>query len=395
MDLLSPYRVLDLTDVRGQLAGMMLGDLGADVVRIEPIGGSDARRVGPLLHEESAPSDSSARAGEAPTSERSLSFAAYNRNKRSVELDFDLERDRQRLLALVEGADFLIDSGPPSLLDQAGLDFDRLLEANPELVHVRISAFGQDGPYSDLPAADLTIAALAGPMSVQGDADRAPLRLSVPQAWRHAGAEAAVAALIGHARARTTGRGVFVDVSAQAAMTWTMLNALTAHAIQGFDYQRDGSVLQIGPRWLPLVHPTRDGYIVALGLGALTRKLMPWLEEAGTIDQAWIEREVWKSYDYRIFRGGEFAIPLDELTETLDRFFVTKTKRELFLPGLENGMTLAPVMNLDEVLEFEQLQDRDYFKEIELPSGQTVRAPGPFARLSKTPLEIRRRAPRL
>jgi crotonobetainyl-CoA:carnitine CoA-transferase CaiB-like acyl-CoA transferase len=382
MSLLSPYRVLDLTDVRGQIAGMMLGDLGADVIRVEPKGGSDARRTGPLL-------------AEGEDSERSLSFAAYNRNKRSIELDLDQLADRESLLKLVAGADFVLDSGPPSILDEAGLSFERLIEANPELVHVRVTPFGSDGPHANLPAADLTIAALAGPMSLQGEADRAPLRLSVPQAWRHAGAEAALAALVAHAQVRATGRGAFVDVSAQSAMTWTMLNGMTAAPVQGFDYQRDGSVLQIGPRWLPLVHSVKDGYVVALGLGALTKKLIPWLLEEGTIDHDWLAREDWKSYDYRIFRGGEFKISLDELTDTLDRFFKTKTKRELFLPGLEIGATLAPVMKLDELFEFEQFADRNYFRDIQLPSGQTVRAPGPFARLSGMDLEIHRPAPKL
>ena len=382
MNLLAPYRVLDFTDVRGQIAGMMLGDLGADVVRVEPKGGSDARRIGPQL-------------SQGADTERSLSFAAYNRNKRSIELDFESDEGRTTILQLVEGADFVIDSGPPSVLEAAALDFEALLEANPELVHVRVTPFGVGGPYANLPAADLTIAALGGPMSLQGEADRAPLRLSVPQVWRHAGAEAAIAALIGHARVRTTGRGVFVDVSAQSAMTWTMLNGMTAHPVQGFDYQRDGSALQIGPRGLPLVHSTKDGHVIALGLGALTQKLLPWLREEGTVDDAWIQRETWKSYDYRIFRGGEFAVSLEELTEVLGRFFATRTKRELFLPGLAIGATIAPVMRLDDLFEFEQLADRDYFREIELPTGQTVRAPGPFARLSNAELEIRYRAPRL
>ena len=386
MNLLAPYRVLDLTDARGQLAGMILGDLGADVVRVEPPGGSLARRTGPLL----APA-----ADDPDATLRSLSFAAYNRNKRSVEIDFETGPGREALLRLVENADFVLDSGPPSLLDQAGLGFERLLEVNPGIVHVRVTPFGSNGPYAELPASDLTIAALAGPMSLQGEADRAPLRLSVPQVWRHAGAEAAIAALIGHARARTTGRGVFVDVSAQSAMTWTMLNGMTAEPIQGFDYQRDGSVLQIGPRWLPLVHPVLDGYVVALGLGALTRKITPWLLEAGTIDESFLEREEWKSYDYRIFRGGELEIPLEELTGTLDRFFATRSKRELFLPGLAIGATIAPVMSLDDLFGFEQLADREYFHEIELPSGEKVRAPGSFARCRATAFEIRHRAPRL
>ena len=135
MNLLAPYRVLDLTDVRGQIAGMMLGDLGADVIRVEASGGSDARRAGPFLP-----------AG--PDSERSLSFAAYNRNKRSLELDLDSDEGRRTFLGLVADADFVLDSGPPSLLDDAGLSFERLLEANAQLVQVRVTPFGNDGPYA-------------------------------------------------------------------------------------------------------------------------------------------------------------------------------------------------------------------------------------------------------
>jgi crotonobetainyl-CoA:carnitine CoA-transferase CaiB-like acyl-CoA transferase len=391
MTLLAPYRVLDVTDERGQLGGMILADLGADVVRVEPIGGSDARRSGPFLRDDS---------NALRDSERSLSFAAYNRNKRSIELDFCSADGRETFLELVRGADFALDSGPPSVLDEAGLDFQRLVEVNPELVHVRTTPFGSDGPMADAPAADLTLAALGGPMSVQGDADRPPVRLSVPQAWRHAGAEAAVAALIGHARMRTTGTGVFVDVSAQSALTWTMLNASLAGPIQGFDYQREGASLQIGAKngpkgGLPMVHPCKDGYVVALGLGGLFQKLRPWILESGVADEEWLDREDWSTYDYRIFRGGDFEIDLDELTEVFDRFFATRTKKELFGPGLAIDATIAPIQTLDDLLEFEQLEARGYFREIELPSRQIVKAPGAFAKLSSTPLDRMQSAPRL
>jgi len=382
MNLLAPYRVLDLTDERGQLAGRILADLGADVVRIEPPEGSDARRAGPRL-------------ASGPESERSLAFAAYDRNKRSARLDFGAESDRARFLALAAGADFVLDSGPPSLLDDAGLGFERLRAANPLLVHVRVSPFGNDGPAACWPASDLTLSALGGPMSVQGDADRAPLRISVPQAWRHAGAEAAVAALVGHARMRTTGEAVFVDVAAQAAMTWTMLNAMTAEPIQGVDFERDGASLDIGPTKFHLVHACRDGYVVALCGGRLLHAILPWLLESGVVDQAWLDRENWRTYDYRVFRGGEFAIPFAELVETIRRFFATKTRAELFLPGLALGVTIAPVMTLDDMLEFEQLKARDYYVPLALPTGQRVRAPGPFARPSRTRFEAARPAPRL
>jgi crotonobetainyl-CoA:carnitine CoA-transferase CaiB-like acyl-CoA transferase len=382
MNLLSPYRVLDLTDVRGQIAGMILGDLGADVIRVEPPIGSEARRAEPLLE-------------SGPELDRSLSFTAFNRNKRSIVIDLSSGQGREAFLRLVAGADFILDSGPPSLLDEAGLDFEALLKANPEIVHVRTTPFGSDGPRADLPASDLTIAALGGPVSLQGERDRAPVRLSVPQVWRQAGAEAAVAAMIGHARMRSTGRGVFVDVSAQSVMTWTMLNAMTAHAIQGRDYERDGASLQIGPAGFPLCHECKDGHVIVLCLGGLLTKLAPWMLEAETIDEEWLAREDWTTYDYRIYRGGEFSIPQDELIETFRRFFATKTKRELFMPGLEIGATIAPVLTLDELQNFEQLVDRKYFIDIELSSGETVRAPGPFARPNNTSFEMRYPAPRL
>lgn len=371
MNLLAPYRVLDLTDERGPLAGMMLAALGADVIRVEPPAGSGARRAGPLL-------------AEGPESERSLAFAAYDRGKRSLVLDFGSEADRARLLELVSGADFVLDSGPPSLLDAAGLGFERLRAANPLLVHVRVTPFGADGPAAAWPASDLTLAALGGPMSVQGDRDRAPIRISVPQAWRHAGAEAAVAALIAHARVRTTGEAVFVDVSAQSAMTWTMLNAMTAFPTQGYDFQRDGASLDIGPTKFHLVHAARDGFVVALCGGRLLNALRPWLLESGAIDEAWLAREEWKSYDYRIFRGGEFAIPFDELVAKLRAFFRTQARAELFRRGLSLGVTIAPVMTLDDMLDFEQLKVRDYYRPLPLPTGRSVLAPGPFARSSRT-----------
>jgi len=382
MTLLSPYRILDLTDVRGQIAGMMLGDLGADVVRVEPPGGSAARRVGPFLSD------------AAPT-ERSLSFAAYDRNKRSIELDLDRPADRLSFIELVRGADFVLDSGPPSLLDEAGFDFERLREINPEIVHVRTTPFGSDGPMADQPAADLTIAALGGPVGLQGEPDREPLRLSVPQVWRHAGAEAALAALIGHARMRTTGRGVFVDVSAQTAMVWTMLNASEAYAIHGRDYERAGAQLQVGAVGLNLAHPCQDGHLIALTSGGMFRALQPAMMEAGTLEEAFSEREDWTTYDMRVFGRGELTIPFETLSGVFDRFFQTRTKRALFALGLEVGQTIAPVQTPDDLLEFEQLRAREFFHELELANGARVKAPGPFARSNVFRFEIRRPAPRL
>ena len=378
--MLKPYRVLDLTDVRGQLGGMVLADLGADVVRVEPPGGSDARRVGPF-------------AEDGPEGPCSLSFAAYNRNKRSIQLDLATDDGQATFLDLVRGSDFVLDSGPPALLDEAGLNHEVLRQANPQLVQVRVTPYGNDGPHADLAAADLSVAAMSGQMSLQGESDRPPVRISVPQAWRHAGAEAAVAALVGHARARTTGEGVFVDVSAQAAMTWTMLQAMTAAAIQGFDYERDGSLAQLGPRKIRMVHPAKDGHVTGPVIGQHLTKMAPWMKEAGALDDAWLAREQWEDYDFRLFRGGELVIEPDELNEKVDAFLAGRTKEAIFARGLELGVTLAPIMSIEELLSFPQLLARDYFQEVRLPNGVSCQAPGAFAKFSNVGLGITRSAP--
>ena len=256
----------------------------------------------------------------------------------------------------MQGADIVLDSGPPALLDQVGLTHETLRAANPQLVQVRVTPFGNDGPHADWPAADLSVAAMGGQMSLQGDADRAPVRISVPQVWRHAGAEAAVAALIGHARMRTTGRGVFVDVSAQSAMTWTMLQAMTAAAIRGYDYDRDGSMSQLGPRKIPMVHPAKDGHVSGPVIWGQLEKMVPWMKEAGAIDDEWLAREDWPEYDYRLFRSDGFVIEPEELAAKVDAFLTEIPKDTIFERGLELGVTLAPVKSIEELLSFPQLR---------------------------------------
>jgi crotonobetainyl-CoA:carnitine CoA-transferase CaiB-like acyl-CoA transferase len=294
----------------------------------------------------------------------------------------------------------VFDSGPPGALAEFGIHFDALRALNPHIVHVQITAFGSDGPYAEYPASDLTIAALGGPLSIQGDADMPPVRMSVPQSWRHAGAEAAVAAMVALERVRTTGEAVFVDVSAQAAMTWTMLNATLAHAIQGENYERSGADLQLGTVPFPLVHACKDGFVIVLTNAANFAGLRDWMLEDGIIDDAWLAREDWSTYDYRLFRNDELLLSFEELTATYRRFIAQYTKAELFQRGLDRGVTLAPVNTLDDLLAFEQLATRDYFVDVEFPAAEvgearSARAPGAFAKFSNAALEIGRPAPRL
>jgi crotonobetainyl-CoA:carnitine CoA-transferase CaiB-like acyl-CoA transferase len=375
--MLSPYRVLDLTDDRGEIAAMVLGDLGADVIKVEPPGGSPARFCGPLL-------------ADAAATEQSLQFHSYNRNKRSIVLDLKQPADQETLLELVSSVDILFESFPDSLLSQHGIGFDELSAANPRLVHVQISPFGTDGPAANWPASDLTIVALGGPVALQGVIERAPLRVSVPQVWRHAGVEAAVAALVAHARMRQTGEAQQVDVSAQSAMTWTMLNSMGAAAIQGYDFERRGSEAQTGQIALPIIFECADGYVVA----PPTRKLMigiaGWLVEEGFVDQSWADQD-WDEYEAALLTVEKRQALLAPFMQLCQKY----RKNELLERGLEIGVSFAPVNTIADILDFRQLESRQYWLDTKLPNGINVRTPGLFAQPSLTPLSVRRSAPSL
>jgi crotonobetainyl-CoA:carnitine CoA-transferase CaiB-like acyl-CoA transferase len=378
--MLSPYRVLDLTDDRGELTGMVLADLGADVIRVEPPQGSPARRRGPRLP-------------DAPEAEQSLQFAAYNRGKRSVVIDLERAEERELFLRLVTGADFVLESAPPSVLDRHGLGFGRLRQANPRIVFVQLTPFGIDGPYADTPASDLSIAALGGPVSLQGIASRAPVRVTVPQVWRHAGAEGATAALVAHALMQKTGEAQRVDVSAQAAMTWTMLGGMNAAAIQGKDFERSGSLLQLGPITLPAIFPCADGFVAMVPMGNQIGRVVRWLIEDGLVDDSWAEED-WDSYQARVMSGRPVSHAPDEMMGAVLRFLTAHGKHELLERGLAQDVTVAPVNTVPDLLDLDHLAARGFWNEVKLASGDVARAPAAFLR-STPPLATRVPSPRL
>jgi len=380
--MLSPYTVLDLSDDRGEMASMILGDLGANVVKVEPPYGSSSRRMGPFLE-------------DAPEPENSLQFFAFNRNKRGVTLDVTTKAGRAALLRLAEKADFVIESAGPGEMAKLGLGFDAFEKANPSIIYVAISAFGQDGPQADYAASDLTLAAMGGPMSVQGNPERAPVRLSVPQAWLHASSEAAVAALTAHALMIQTGEGQFVDVSAQTSMIATMLHARLAHAIQGSDMERAGSVLQAGAIELPLVHECADGYVVLIPTGATMTGMVPWMVEDGIVPEEWIEGEDWATYDRRFLQQQPVVYALEDVFDAIRRCVLLHTKADMLDRGLRDNVTIAPINTVEDLTKFHQLEERGYWLMAPLPDGTDTAVAGILAQLSETPLDVKRWAPKL
>ncbi|MGH2601775.1 MAG: CaiB/BaiF CoA transferase family protein, partial [Dehalococcoidia bacterium] len=365
--MLSPYQVLDLTDSRAELGPMMLADLGATVTKVEPPGGPP---LDPDL----------------PPNQAVLGRHVYNRHKRSVTLDLDTEQGREALRRLVAESDFLFENDRPGAMAARGLGFDDLRAVNPRLVYVAITPFGQDGPYAAYEAADLTLAAMGGMVALNGDADRPPVRISVPQAWLHAAAESAVAAMVAHQRRLQTGEAQFVDVSVQAAVFWTNLNASIAHAIQGRDIERMGSMMQLGNRTLRVMFPCRDGEIVIFLNGAIFSRLIPWMAEEGVVPRSWATDEDWATYDVRWLQSQPLVVPIDELMQALEAFAARHTKQELFEGGMALGIFLAPANTIPDVLAIEHLHARGYWQPLTLPDGQTVHAPGPWVRFSGTPI---------
>jgi len=378
--MLSPYRVIDLTDSRAELGPLILAGLGADVVKVEPPGGSPSRREPPL--------DASL-----PEGMRSLRFHAFNRGKRSVIVDLDTTAGRKRLERLVAQAHVLVESAGPGEMTARGIGFDALRAANPRLVYVAITPFGQDGPYARHLATDLTLAAMGGMMALNGDRDRRPVRITVPQTWYHASAEAAVGALVALERARATGEAQFVDVSVQAAIFWTGLNAMVAHAIQGRDIERNGTLLQLSTLTTPLVYPCADGEVVLITTTATLARLIPWLVEDGTVTAEWAAAEDWKTYEARMLTASKLIHSLAAVQERIRAFCLKYRKAELFSRGVAEGVTIAPVNTVADVLALDHLEVRDYWERYALPGGPTVRAPGAFVRLSAKPVVFRRPAP--
>ena len=380
--MLSPYTVLDLADEKGELASMVLGDLGADVIKVEPPGGSASRAMGPFLD-------------NAPEPERSLQYFAFNRNKRSITLDLETQAGGTALLSLVEKADFIIESARPGEMAGKGLGFEAMRQANSRIVYVAITPFGQDGPHADFPASDLTIAAMGGPMSLQGHPDRAPVRLSIPQAWLHASVEAAVGALTAHALMLRTSQAQFVDVSAQTAMTWTMLQGMVAHSVQGRDFNRGGNTLQLGAVTIRLVHECADGYVVVFPIGGALAKMVEWWVRDGVVTEDWLTAEDWPTYHFKVLQQQPVSHAIEEILDAVSDYVRDKTKNQLLEQGLAEGVTIAPVNNMEDLTRFHHLEERGFWLTAPLPNGQMAKAPGIFANLSETPMKVRRWPPRL
>lgn len=368
--MLSPYRVLDLTDDRGQLAGYMLAQMGAEVIAVEPPGGQRSRRLGPFAHDRRDP-------------DSSLTHVAYNRGKRSVVVAAPAQLER-----LATTADILIECGAISV------DLARLRAENPGLITVSITPFGQTGPKTGWAATDLTICAAAGTLGITGDPDRAPCRVCVPQAFAFAAADAACAALLALWERQRSGLGQHADISAQhsyhSATQFQTMAALVGKPVG----KRLGGGLKIGPVTMQVVHACKDGHVTASFLfgpvfGPYAIRLFKWIHEEGHCSEWWPNND-WVSFG-RVVRDEPRGLEtMKEGMAILRRFLATKTKHDLFAAAVERRLLIAPVLTARDLFALEHLAARGWWQDLD-----GVRAPGAFVVASASPLRALGRSPRI
>ena len=367
---LSNLRVLDLTSYLAQHCARALGDMGADVMKIEPPDGDPARMLPPF-------------AGNIEHPERSLRFIHANRSKRGVTLDITSETDRESIAKLAAQSDILVEDFKPGYLASLGLGYDDLKAANPNLVYVSITPFGQTGPHASFEGGDLIAQAGAGMMFANGDDTRPPVMAPFEMVSQLACMHAAYGALLAIRARRVIGHGQHVDVSRQEASLWAQHSYISRYSYQNLITRREGHHSAFGA--VNTYHTRDDGYVnlsiyMRHHFGRMANELMgghPVLS-----DEMWWEREMRQENREVI---DQFV---QEFMETVDRDDVSER-------GQAIGMPIVPVLSPGEFADSAHAREREFFIDMEHPVIGPYKTAGPPLKFSKTPWQPSRTAPLL
>jgi crotonobetainyl-CoA:carnitine CoA-transferase CaiB-like acyl-CoA transferase len=367
---LSDLRVVDLTHfIAGPYATKLLGDMGADIVKVEPPWGEGGRKLGPR------------RAG---VEDRGGLFAFLNLNKRGVTLNLQHERGRELLASLLDDADLLIESFAPGTLAALGLAPDELIPKFPKLSVISISNFGQDGPERDGKLNDLVLFARGGWTFPVGEPGREPLTPPGSLAQYVAALYGAVAAMQAiAARDLGLGHGQHIDVSILEATVATMIYETVTFQYSGILRNRAGKRFAVGP-FLIVTLKCKDGYA---GLHCVTDK-----QFEGLCDLMG-RREL--ASDPRFNTALNRMLNNDAILEIVEEFFIGRERKWLYREGQRRAIPLVPIPSVAELLEWEQTRARNYFEAIDDPVLGRIRVPGTPLRLTSHRGEASRPAPQL
>jgi benzylsuccinate CoA-transferase BbsE subunit len=370
MAALSDLRVLDLSDLKGALCAKLLGDMGADVIKIEPPGGDAMRTIGPFLD-------------GTPHRDRSLLFWFYNTSKRGIILDVHQPAGQEIFRQLAARVDVIVESFAPGTLASLGLGYEDLKRLNPKLVLTSISPFGQTGPYRDYHSSDTVAEALGGMIYTNGAPDEPPLCALGLQAYHSASFFAAIGTMSALWTRDTLGEGQWVDVSIQEAAAAAVEHVAPFYH-QGLGVQtRQGSL-----HWSRYfrVARCRDGYVVHCTLGDWT-SLVEWVKGDGKAQDLGEPR--WEDQVYR----REHA---EHLFDVLDEWATEYSVAELMEGAQLRRIPYAMVRPLEALAEDPQLNARGFFSTVEHPElGRAFRYPGGPFFFTAAPWRISRRPPLL
>jgi CoA:oxalate CoA-transferase len=331
LSLLSGVRVLDLTRfLAGPFASMVLADLGASVLKVEPLMGDSTRVINPYFFE-----------GD------SAYFLSVNRNKESIALDLRSPASKEVMRRLVERHDVILDNLRESQRSALGLSFDELREINPRIISCSVTGFGSDGPYSDRPAYDIIVEALGGIMSLTGPEGGPSVRAGVPIGDIAAGLYAAIATLAGLKSLEATGQGVHVDVS--------MLDCQVSLLSYLAQYYFTGGLVAKHQGRAHLSIPTYDTFVTKDGadivIAANTQEM--WVSLCAVLGDTEL------TTDSRFISAADRLKHRDELTPILQKLVAQAELSDLYAALVAAAVPVAPINSIDATLDDAQVAHRE------------------------------------
>ncbi|KGP76715.1 Succinyl-CoA:(R)-benzylsuccinate CoA-transferase subunit BbsE [Desulfosporosinus sp. Tol-M] len=374
-NVINNMRIVELAGELGAYTGKLFADLGADVIRIEPMEGDPTRLEKPFFKEVAG-------------IENSLRYQYLNTNKKGIVLDIASPEGKEVFLKLIKTADLLIESFPPGHLESLGLGYELLSVINPKLVHTAITPYGQFGPYKDYPFSDLTCLAMGGMLYLAGNGDEKPVLAPDKQSFFQADLYAAYGSMVALINADMTSEGQYVDVSIQESVVTAQENAIQGYDLEG-RIRRGIGLVEAGNG----TYKCQDGfvYIVAsMGSNAyLWYPLVDWMIEE-------------KIPGAEVLRGKEWGTPghrkkkesINYFKTVVEQFLAKYTKQNLYQEGQKRKVVIYPVNTPKDVLENPQFSYRNFFREMYSESvNGTITYPGPPYYLEKIPWELRSGAP--
>ncbi len=380
---LAGLRVLELADEKGQFCGKLMGDLGADVIKIEPPGGQNTRAVGPFLN-------------DIPHRERSLSFWHYNTSKRGITLNLETADGRTIFRRLVPTADIVLETYPPGYLPSLGLGYDELSRLRPRLIVCSLTPFGQTGPWRNYRTSDLLHLAAGGQMACCGYdpedvPDAPPIAPGGGNAW-HMGSHYAYIAILAAVYYRDmAGEGQYIDASIHEACALTTESAVPIYLYTGRGVLRHTGRAAAPDKTEPTQFLTREGAWVNITRSgfnltpARLRKLAEWMDSYGLAQDL---------LDEKYQTTAVVQANVSHIAQVLEHFFANIPLEDAWHGGQEQGLPWGAVRSMDEIIDDPHLHDRGFFIEVEHPElGRSFVYPGAPAIYSGSPWRISRRAP--